>query len=241
MVILMKKLLGIIILGLLLSGNVYAGQSYQGKNGSLNEGISKIQFCKQEFPTILFGGGCRTKSKYFKNGIEVHEYGKRIAIFKNVKNPITAGMNTDLKDIQDWGDGTFHALVANWDEAERIIGKLGSTSNNSQSAGISFTIKDKKEQCAAIGFKPATDKFADCVLRLVELDLKKQINNPTVIAQDSGNQAIVNELKRSNNMKQSQFLMNLSNQLLNPSSPASSMSSSSCTVRGGAIKTINCW
>ena len=115
------------------------------------------------------------------------------------------------------------------------------TNTQTRSAGISFTIKDKKEQCAAIGFKPATDKFADCVLRLVELDLKKQISNPTIVTKNPGNQAIVNELKRSNNMKQSQFLMNLSNQLLNPSSPASSTSSSSCTVRGGTIKRVNCW
>ncbi len=119
----MKKLLGIVILGLLLSGNANS-KTFKGKNGILNEGISKIQFCKIEFPTILFGGGCRTKSKYFKNGIEVHEYGKRIAIFKNVKNPITAGMNTDLKDIQDWGDGTFHALTKSWAEAEKIINEL---------------------------------------------------------------------------------------------------------------------
>ena len=119
--------------------------------------------------------------------------------------------------------------------------KVNTASAGSNSVGISFTIKDKKEQCTAIGFKPATDKFADCVLRLVELDLQKQISNPMIVAQDSGNQAIVDELKRSNNMQQSQFLMNLSNQLLNPSSPASSMSSSSCTVRGGTIKTINCW
>ena len=60
--------------------------------------------------------------------------------------------------------GQFHDLDCD---------KTYSESSNTQSAGISFTIKDKKEQCAAIGFKPATDKFADCVLRLVELDLKK--------------------------------------------------------------------
>jgi len=118
---------------------------------------------------------------------------------------------------------------------------LVKTSSSSQSGGISFTIKDKKEQCKAIGFQPASEKFADCVLRLVELDLKKQISNPTIVAQDSGNQAIVDELKRNNNMQQSQFLMNLSQQLLNPSSPASTWSTSSCTVRGGTIKTINCW
>ena len=37
------------------------------------------------------------------------------------------------------------------------------------SGDLTFTIKDKKEQCTAIGFEPATEKFADCVLRLVEL------------------------------------------------------------------------
>ena len=34
---------------------------------------------------------------------------------------------------------------------------------------IEFDISDKKTQCEAIGFKPETEKFADCVLRLVEL------------------------------------------------------------------------
>ena len=111
----------------------------------------------------------------------------------------------------------------------------------SNDSGLSFTIKDKKEQCAAIGFKPKTEKFADCVLKLVELDIKSQVNSPAVASMSSGNQQLANELKRQNNMRQSQFLMNLSQQLLNPSSPASAWSTSSCTVRGGTIKRINCW
>jgi hypothetical protein len=37
---------------------------------------------------------------------------------------------------------------------------------------IEFDISDKKTQCEAIGFKPETEKFADCVLRLVELGCK---------------------------------------------------------------------
>jgi hypothetical protein len=79
------------------------------------------------------------------------------------------------------------------------------------------------------------------VLRLVELDIKKQVNSPAVTSMSSGNQQLATELKRQNNMRQSQFLMDLSQQLLNPSSPASTMSTSSCTIRGGTIKTINCW
>ena len=234
----MKKLLSIIVLGLLLSGNAYAGKSYQGKNGSLNEGISKINFCKQEFPATFSGGGCKSKSKYFKNGIEVHVYGKRIAIFKNVTSPITGGWNTSIKDVQDWGDGTFHAMAANWTEAERIIGKLGQTSNNSQSAGISFTIKDKKEQCAAIGFKPETDKFADCVLRLVELDVKKQQSNKIANAQNSGNEALVKQLQRQEYDRGTDALLNLGQQLLQPKS--STYSTCSYIDLGSGMSKVKC-
>ena len=43
---------------------------------------------------------------------------------------------------------------------------------------IEFDINDKKQQCEIIGFKPETEKFADCVLRLVELDVKKKNSKP---------------------------------------------------------------
>ena len=58
-------------------------------------------------------------------------------------------------------------------DCEGQVQSQASTNNQS----INFTIKDKKEQCAAIGFKPNTEKFADCVLRLVELDVKRQTTN----------------------------------------------------------------
>jgi hypothetical protein len=45
---------------------------------------------------------------------------------------------------------------------------------------VEFNIAQKKEQCEAIGFKPETEKFADCVLRLVELDVKQQTQNQIV-------------------------------------------------------------
>ena len=42
-----------------------------------------------------------------------------------------------------------------------------------------------REQCEVIGFKPETEKFADCVLRLVELDVKRQNQNQIVVAQNN--------------------------------------------------------
>ena len=135
-----------------------------------------------------------------------------------------------------WYYGTDHRMVY-----ENDIINLKCKNTNAQSTGISFTIKDKKEQCKAIGFKPASEKFADCVLKLVELDLKKQINDSSILSQNQANQKIANELKQQNNLRQSEFLLGLSQQLLNPSSPASNWSTKSCTVLGGKIKTINCW
>ena len=250
-----KKLLGIVVLGLLLSVNAYA-EVYELKNcryidsksKNKNPGTANIMINtdsqKIDWETSGNSNTFDIKSGNIQSG------------FIFVQRP---HFSDDKNSYSEWNFNVKNATVRVKVYATTVFGKKikynkgyskiqdldcdknNLTNKNTQSAGISFTIKDKKEQCAAIGFKPATDKFADCVLRLVELDLQKQISNPTIVAQDSGNQAIVDELKRSNNMQQSQFLMNLSNQLLNPSSPASSMSSSSCTVRGGTIKTINCW
>tara|TARA_R110000823_G_scaffold313844_1_gene441955 strand:+ start:5630 stop:6508 length:879 start_codon:yes stop_codon:yes gene_type:complete len=107
---------------------------------------------------------------------------------------------------------------------------------------ISFTIKDKKEQCTAIGFAPATEKFADCVLRLVELDVKSQQATQIALAQSQGNQMVADQLKEQNNSRSSDAFINLGTQLLNPQSNVSAPSTSTCRVIGsGAYKTVNCW
>jgi len=259
----MKKLLTIIVLGLLWSGNAYAEKKYSKgdilfKNDDrihiVYGGLKSIdviaiarEHCGKDKNTYLIGEGVYIGKgpllkMYKKKGFKFTAWDPAIYEFicsKKVysSNPPNSTFRPGKKLGNKWSPislpSTRNVQVRNNSNSTKT--------SQTRSAGISFTIKDKKEQCAAIGFKPATDKFADCVLRLVELDLKKQISNPTIVTKNPGNQAIVNELKRSNNMKQSQFLMNLSNQLLNPSSPASSTSSSSCTVRGGTIKRVNCW
>ena len=107
---------------------------------------------------------------------------------------------------------------------------------------ITFTIKDKKEQCTTIGFAPATEKFADCVLRLVELDVKSQQATQIALAQSQGNQMVADQLKKQNNSRSSDAFINLGTQLLNPQSNVSAPSTSTCRVIGsGAYKTVNCW
>jgi hypothetical protein len=105
-------------------------------------------------------------------------------------------------------------------------------------------IKDKREQCEAIGFKPETEKFADCVLRLVELDVKQQQDQKIAAAQNSGNTQIANQLLQMRNDASSQYLMNLGQQLLNPGSTNSNIylpQTQRCTIQGfGTFAKMTC-
>ena len=109
---------------------------------------------------------------------------------------------------------------------------------------INFTIKDKKEQCTAIGFEPATEKFADCVLRLVELDVKKQQSNKIAHAQNSGNDALVRQLKQQQYDRGTDVLLNLGQQLLKPKQYNSNIympQTQRCTIQGfGTFAKIVC-
>ncbi len=107
---------------------------------------------------------------------------------------------------------------------------------------ISFTIKDKKEQCTAIGYAPATEKFADCVLELVVLDVKSQQAAQIALAQSQGNLQVAEQLKKQNNSRSSDAFIDLGLKLLSPQSTVSAPSTSTCRVIGsGAYKTVNCW
>ena len=116
------------------------------------------------------------------------------------------------------------------------------TNSPNKSQTINFTIKDKREQCEAIGFKPQTEKFADCVLRLVELDVKKQQSNEVVSNNNASNNMISKqleiqnkELERQRRARNSQFLLNLGQQLLNPKTTNSNIympQTQRCTIQG---------
>ncbi len=95
---------------------------------------------------------------------------------------------------------------------------------------LMFTINDKKDQCEAIGFTPKTDKFADCVLRLVELDVKKQTSDKIAAAQNAGNQAIANQLQKQRRADSSRYLLDLGQKLLQPNSSIYSPNTSRCRV-----------
>jgi len=117
--------------------------------------------------------------------------------------------------------------------------------NEKQQNEMMFTINDKREQCEAIGFKPETEKFADCVLRLVELDIKKQQQTQVTVAQNNGNDALVEQLQRQNDIQSSQALINLGQQLLQPKQFNSNIympQTQRCTVSGfGVTSVVRCY
>ena len=117
--------------------------------------------------------------------------------------------------------------------------------NASSNENIEFDINDKKQQCEIIGFKPETDKFADCVLRLVELDVKKQTQNQIVIAESSGNKELANQLRRQNNLQASEALINLGQQLMNPKRYNSNIympQTRNCRISGyGNFSRVTCY
>ena len=118
---------------------------------------------------------------------------------------------------------------------EIAISKGSNQINQKKQDAIMFTIKDKREQCEAIGFKPKTEKFADCVLRLVELDIKKQQDNKIATAQNSGNMQIANQLLQMRNDNNAQYLIDLGQQLLTPQSFNSNIylpQTQNCTIMG---------
>ena len=179
-------------------------------------------------------------------------------IFENVKNPMRCTFNTRCK----YGDGNLKAIayskevaiaIANPSNSDEDIKKLKAnmklkkekeiqikTEKNKRavaqaSGDLSFTIKDKKEQCEVIGFKPETEKFADCVLRLVELDVKKQQSNKIASAQNSGNEALVKQLQRQQYDRGTDALLNLGQQLLYPRTTNSNIympQTQRCTLQG---------
>jgi hypothetical protein len=240
----MKKLLGILFLSLLLSGNTYADEPRVWfKNENTIHIAHKTHFTNWHKDVRRVAvEHCTSHDKYMfwvqttRGGAAINKHYK-----KKIKDTYKGSWVTEIfcskeklifapKDSFVPGDKIY---ATNFIETKET--------NEVKKIDIEFTIKDKKEQCTAIGFEPATEKFADCVLRLVELDVKTQQTNQIALAQSQGNQQVANQLKKQRNDQSSQYFLDLGQKLLNPQSTVSAPSTSTCRVTGGVYKTVSCW
>jgi len=242
----MKKLLLTILFTLVLSGGAF-GEIYRW---TANAGDYDENQFKKKNEIITRGNASSTISKQDVINKAIAACAKRFTRPNDV--------NCIIRDIQYWKKGAFGLpkKVKDeylWDqEVQKLLARRSQEktienkkAQEQQQETIMFTIKDKKEQCEAIGFKPETEKFADCVLRLVELDVKQQSQNQIASAQNSGNDALVKQLERQNNLQSSQALINLGQQLMNPKQYNSNIympQTRRCTVSGfGVTSVVRCY
>jgi len=164
----------------------------------------------------------------------------KIAI-KLFYNRFPSGFESDIGRPDSYISGNQKFTLRSSDFDHVNLSSSSSTTNAIISKDITFTIKDKKEQCEAIGFTPKTEKFADCVLRLVELDVKNQQQNQIELAVSQGNQQVADELRKQRNDRGSEYLMNLGMQLLSNDAPASMPSTNNCRVNVYRNNAIECF
>ena len=234
----MKKVILILAMGLLLSGCTTAQESLGNNFEILEKGLSKGNLRMHSAWTFVKAQShpwhqCSYKYYPEQEAEILSSPDKSIhLIFESVKTQGTCKDN----------NGTFHSAHKTFASASNTMKNLVKSAAEKKQEEIIFTINDKKEQCEAIGFTPQTDKFADCVLRLVELDVKSQQQKQIELAISQGNQQVANELKAQRNQQSGEYLMNLSQQLLTPTAPASLPTTRNCSVRGtGVYKRVTCW
>ena len=217
----MKKIFLTILFTLVLSGGAYAeciqGNCLNGEGIKLYPNGSKYSgyFKNGEWHGKgTFQSWWRTETSNFKNG-QLNGYTVIVEDKGNGKTTIKGIYKNGYKDGEFETTTNGATTVSQWKNG-KIIESEYASEKDKELVEMSFTISEKKQQCKTIGFKPETEKFADCVLRLVELDVEKQKQNKIVIAENNGNLELAKQLKRQNNLQASEALINLGQQLMNP-------------------------
>ena len=246
----MKKLLGILILSLLFCGSANADEPrvwYKDENKihrahkthftEWHEDIKRIaaDHCNSHgkyFFCVNTDSGFAAINKYYKQKRK-REYKSSWVIEIFCSKELIASAPADaFEPGKKFKYSNFQKTI------------VSNNTKQNQNVSIEFNIKQKKKQCTAIGFKPETEKFADCVLRLVELDVKQQTQNQITVAQNNGNDALVKQLQRQNNLQSSQALIDLGQQLMNPKRYNSNIympQTQRCTVQGfGSFSSVTC-
>ena len=247
----MKKLILTILFTLVLSGSAFAqcieGNCLNGNgvkiysNGS--KYIGNFKNGKYEGAGILYRS-LRSETSNWKNG-KLNGYTVLEEQTQNGKQVTMGNYEEGLKNGRietTFPNGSI--VISEWKKGKLLKSEYASEKDK-ELVEMSFTIGEKKQQCKTIGFKPETEKFADCVLRLVELDVEKQKQNKIIIAESNGNLELAKQLKRQNNLQSSEALINLGQQLMNPKRYNSNIympQTKSCRISGyGNFARVTCY
>ena len=106
---------------------------------------------------------------------------------------------------------------------------------------ISLQHLNLKNECVNLGFKIGTEGNGNCVLKLMELEKtanKKDVNSvdrDIVIQNSTNNDAVVEQMKRANEIEKNKVLLDISDKLL--TRPQSSVRNCTTTVVGKLFNT----
>ena len=185
----MKKLLGIIVLGLLLSGCVANDVGRIIDSSSNHITVRYNEWVGAASDPVTQKIAINHCAQYEKYAFYFLEWSGNTATYRCYKNYVA----------QLWVRGKHEPV--RW-----------TSYNISQQtkSHMTSTISSKKKKCIQMGFKEDTEKLAECVLRLVEIDeakqnnqIQKQRNSEAAIAAMLG--TVVQSTTSNNNQKKTCF------------------------------------
>ena len=136
---------------------------------------------------------------------------------------------SDYKNNLDSYSTCLYKMRSDALEAEQITAREKAAVERLENSDIAKT-------CLNFGYKKGTEKYADCMKDLyIQQQNANNSGTTNVIVNDSGSQAIADELKKQNNLQQSEYLLRLSDRLLNP--PKAPAVNCSSYAIGGTVQT----
>ena len=159
----MKKLLGILVLGLLLSncgaGMKHGNEPFPKSNENYVARAYLIAKDNNKDPNIWFWGYGDTRELAKQDVLEA------------CRDYSAEEMSKDLRLNYEKGCAIEKAKPTKKHRRRLIAERRAEIIKQSYMAKI----ESKKQECATIGFKPGTEKMAECILRLLEMEGNEDI------------------------------------------------------------------
>jgi hypothetical protein len=105
---------------------------------------------------------------------------------------------------------TTNGLKTNYNTIQAEFWEKNKPKNKQEKVEAMSSIK---KTCKDFGFKEGTEKFAECLKDLYLKENTQQQSTQSIIVNDSGSQAIADEMKRQRNQQTTDELLNLSREL----------------------------
>ena len=214
MLLMMKKLLGILVLGLLLNGCATV-PSQQVQKQLIDQGTIKTGMSYSKVLDILGGSGAAIPIYPFrgKGTANEHVYLEPFVEYNSKSYYYSFKADTSKKTWAGWYKLNFYRLDKIWNSYPEMLDYYlsiasnpkdiqflankktsieryesnKSASSNSTGNNTQSKISQAKEVCTEIGFEPGSDKFSDCTSQVVQMnfELEKSQQASKIVVKDA--------------------------------------------------------